>query len=308
MTEPNSPRPDTTVLRDFAVARNTVTGSSVRMISRQPTAADRNPGRHTRKRKIIERTLGIAFPVVLITLWQIASVRGWIDRRFYPAPSDIVAEMRATFRNNPKKNWWIDIGVSVRRMLWGYFWGVLLGLLFGFLLGMSRLLRATIGPTLNALYTVPKLALIGIFLIILGFDEKPIIAVVAVTVFFFVWIQTESAVVYVPEGFREAARSFNANRWQMFRHVILPSALPSIFVGLRVAAGVAVLTLIGSEFVFAPGNQGIGYRINNARQILDPKQAYVGLVVAALLGVLFIAIIRMLGRLLTPWAPKDSVG
>lgn len=283
-----------------------VTARQANTITRRPSAADRDPGKFDRRRRIIERTLGIAFPVLLIAFWQLASSRGWLDRRFYPSPSEIVTEMRNTFKENPKKNWWIDIGISVRRMLLGYGWGVLFGLLFGFVLGSSRLVRATIGPTLNALYTVPKLALIGVFLIIFGYEETPVIVIVAVTVFFFVWIQTEAAVTHVPYGFREAARSFGTNRMQMFRHVILPSALPSVFVGLRVAAGVAVLTLIGVEMVFAPKSQGIGYRINNARQIFDTKQAYVGLVVAAILGVVFIAVVRLIGRLLTPWAPKDA--
>ena len=296
-------------LGDLAIGRaaeSAATPRGARTITRRATAADRDPGRYDRKRRTVERTLGIAFPIVLIVLWQLASSRGWIDRRFYPSPSDIVTEMKATFKQNPKKNWWIDVGVSVRRMLWGYGWGVLFGLLFGFVLGTSRLIRATISPTLNALYTVPKLALIGVFLIIFGFGETPIIVIVAVTVFFFVWIQTEAAVTHVPHSFREAARSFGTNRFQMFRHVILPAALPSVFVGLRVAAGVAVLTLIGAEMVFAPESKGIGYRINNARQIFDTKQAYVGLVVAAVLGVVFITIVRLIGRALTPWAPKDS--
>jgi sulfonate transport system permease protein len=171
---------------------------------------------------------------------------------------------------------------------------------------MARLLRATLEPTLNGLYTVPKLALISIFLIVMGFDNKPLIFVVAVTVFFFVWIQTQAAVVSIEPSYREAARSFGSSRWQMFRHVVLPAALPQIFVGLRVAAGVAVLTIIGAEFVFTPDSRGIGYRINFARTILDPKQAYVGLVVAGVLGALFIWIIKILGRLASPWVRDDT--
>jgi ABC-type nitrate/sulfonate/bicarbonate transport system permease component len=92
----------------------------------------------------------------------------------------------------------------------------------------------------------------------------------------------------------------------MFRHVILPASLPQIFVGLRVAAGVAVLTIIGVEFVFAPGTKGIGYRIVNARQTLDPKQAYVGLVVAGVFGVVFVMVIKWVGKLLLPWARDDD--
>ncbi len=130
--------------------------------------ADRDPVGHQRRRRILETSLAIGFPLALLVLWQVASVEGWINRTFYPAPTDIFAEMRDTFQENPKGNWWIDIGISVRRMLWGYFWGVLVGLAFGVSMGMSRTLRVMLEPTLNALYTVPKLALIGIFLIILG--------------------------------------------------------------------------------------------------------------------------------------------
>jgi sulfonate transport system permease protein len=142
--------------------------------------------------------------------------------------------------------------------------------------------------------------------LILGFGEEPIITVIAVTVFFFVWIQTMVAVVSVPGNFREAASSFGARRRQIFRHVLFPASLPQVFVGLRIAAGVAVLTLIGVEFVFAPGNAGVGYVINQGRQILLPRQTYMGIVVAALMGVIFISIIKVLGRVAAPWAESDT--
>jgi sulfonate transport system permease protein len=78
-----------------------------------------------------------------------------------------------------------------------------------------------------------------------------------------------------------------------------------VFVGLRVAAGVAVLTLIGVEFVFSPGEAGIGYVINQGRVVLLPRQTYMGIIIAALMGVIFISIVKWIGRLLTPWAPHD---
>lgn len=199
-----------------------------------------------------------------------------------------------------------DVWASVVRVLWGYFWGALLGLLLGYWMGMSHLARAALEPTLNAFYTVPKLALIGVFLLILGFNERPVIVVIALTVFFFVWIATMTAVMAVPKGFREAAVSFGANKWQLFRQVLLPGSLPQVFVGLRVAAGVTVLTVIGIEFVFAPGGRGIGYRINLGRQVLDPGQMYVAIIIASLLGVLFVWIVRRIGRLVAPWAREDE--
>lgn len=282
-----------------------VAGDAVRTERRTPSAADRDPAGFLRRRRIRDTILAIGFPVVMLTLWQVVASAGWIDRRFYPPPTDIMGEIQRTFQDNPKGNWWVDIGISVRRMMWGYGWGVLFGLVIGVMMGMFRTLRVTLEPTLNALYTVPKLALIGIFLIVLGFDEKPLIAVIAVTVFFFVWMQSMAAVMTVPERLQETARSFESSKLQLFRHVIFPSALPQIFLGLRVSAGVAVLTLIGAEFVYSPGLRGIGYRINNARTVLDPLQAYVGLLVAAVLGVVFVAVIKLIGRLVTPWAAND---
>ena len=88
------------------------------------------------------------------------------------------------------------------------------------------------------------------------------IVVIAITVFFFVYLQTNAAVRGVGESFREAGLSLGAGRWQMFRHVIFPASLPQVFVGLRISAGVAVLTVIGAEFAYTPYSKGIGYRIN----------------------------------------------
>ncbi len=136
----------------------------------------------------------------------------------------------------------------------------------------------------------------------MGFDDTPLIAVIAVTVFFFVWIQSMAAVMSVSTQLQEAALSFGSSRWQLFRHVVFPASLPQIFVGLRVSAGVGVLVMIGSEFVFAPGAQGVGYRINNARTVFDPLQAYVGLVVSAVLGVVFVSLIKLLAYIALPWS------
>ena len=272
------------------------------VLVRQPGRLEENPRGHRRRRHAIEIGLAVGVPIVLIALWQVASTQGWIDRRLYPAPTDIIDETRLQFDQQDR---WNDVWVSTRRVLLGYAWGAGFGLAFGYLMGVSRLMRVALEPTLNALYTVPKLAILPLFLLIFGFKERPVIAVIAVTVFFFVWIQAMAAVVTVPEGYREAAASFGASRWQAFRHVLFPASLPQVFVGLRVAAGVAVLTLIGVEFVFAPGETGIGYVINQGRIIFLPRQTYMGIIIAALMGVIFISIVKWIGRLLTPWAPHD---
>jgi sulfonate transport system permease protein len=269
----------------------------------RPGRAELDPAGFRRRRRIVDLTLAIGVPALLIALWQVAASQGWVDRRFYPAPSDIVSHGRYMFA---ERDLWGHTWVSTRRILYGFAWGASVGVVLGVLMGRLRLVRVALEPMLMVLYTVPKLSLLPVFLIILGFRERPVIAVLAVTVFFFVWISTVTAVMGVPATYHDAARSFRTSRWGTFRHVVLPAAIPQIFVGLRIAAGVAALTLIGIEFVFAPGNQGVGYVINQSRQLLLPQQAYVGIVIAALIGVVFTTTVRIIGRLLTPWAPKDE--
>ncbi|MEY4228821.1 MAG: hypothetical protein RLZ84_1413, partial [Actinomycetota bacterium] len=255
-----------------------------------PTAADRDPVKYNRRRRTTEVTLAIAVPVVLLVFLQIGADQEWWSRIFYPSVTDVVRELRSMFT---ERDFAYDLWVTIRRLMLGYIFGSLVGLLFGFVLGLNRLTRKALEPLLNALYTVPKIALLSPLLIAFGFYDKPIVVLIAITVFFFVWVPTQSAVMSVQASFREAATVFGVNRWQMFRHVMLPATLPSIFVTLRVAISVAILTVIGVEFVFAPQARGLGYIINDARSTLSSRVAWAGILIASVLGVTFTWIVRI---------------
>lgn len=278
------------------------TGRAVSGIIRKPKNFDIDPVRYGRRRHLLYNSLGIAVPVLLLLLWEAASRNGWIDRRLYPSPTDCWDRMFLLFR---EKNFKYDLQLTIKRMLIGYFWGCLVGLGFAYLLGMVPIVRAALEPMLNALYTVPKIALLSPILIIFGFTDMPIYVLIAITVFFFAWVPTQASVLSVSESFREAAKSFGCSRWQTFRHVIWPSTLPGLFVTLRVAASVAVLSVIGVEYVFSANSRGLGYQLNNARNTLELKTAYTGIVFAALIGVIFQWIVRRLGRIVVRWEKED---
>lgn len=270
-------------------------------IRRVPGIAEIAPRRSNRRRRIVELTLAVLFPAILIGIWQAASSFDWIDSRLYPSPFEIVGKTRDLFSERDLAS---DVWISVQRILWGYFWGALSGLVVGVGMGMFRLFRRTAEPTLVAMYTVPKLALLPIYLTVFGFGETTVIALIATTVFFFVWLSAMAAVMAVPEEYREAANSFGANRLQLFGHVILPAALPQIFVGLRLAAGVSVLMLVGVEFVL--GGDGLGHVINGGRLLGLIEQTYVGIAIVAVIGVIFTALVRLAGRLVSPWSTEDG--
>jgi sulfonate transport system permease protein len=290
----------------------TVTGSettgategarSATAVIRSPKAYDVDPVRYGRRRSVLYNSLGVGVPILLLLLWEAASRNGWIDRRLYPSPTDCWDRMFLLFR---EKDFKYDLQLTIKRLFIGWVWGCLIGLVFAYVLGMSRVVRAALEPTLNALYTVPKIALLSPLLIIFGFTDTPIYVLITITVFFFVWVPTQASVLSVSESFREAAKSFGCSRWQAFRHVIWPSTLPGLFVTLRVAASVAVLSVIGVEYVFSPKSRGLGYQINNARNTLELKTAYTGIVFAALIGVIFQWIVRRIGRLIIRWEKED---
>jgi sulfonate transport system permease protein len=286
---------------DAVSASHSPTPSGQRLI-REARGYDKDPVGHQRRRRIVYTILGIAVPVGLLAFWQIAASNGTINPKFYPSPTDNLRQLQQMFED---RGFATDLRLTLKRQLWGWFWGCLFGVLFAYILGMVRIARAALEPTLNALYTVPKITLLTPFLIIFGFKDTPVIIVIATTVFFFAWVPTQASVMSVSESYREAATSFGANRWQMFRHVIWPATLPGLFVTLRVAVSVSVLSVIGIEFAYAPQSRGLGHVINTARQTFEPKIAYAGIFVAAVLGVVFQAIVKRIGRLVVRWEKED---
>jgi sulfonate transport system permease protein len=268
---------------------------------REPGPAERDPVRKNRIDRTLEIGLAVAVPVVFLALWQAAAHYGWIDGRLYPTPQDIARAGWDQFAHGEVRH---DTWVTMRRTLIGWSIGSTIGLAMGTLMGSLRLVRKALEPSLDALYVVPKLALLPILMNIFKLGEGPVIALVAVTVFFFVWISTMAAVMAVPAGYRETGAAFGVSRWQMFRHVTAPAAAPQVVVGLRVAAGVAVLVIVAAEQIAA--HDGLGYLIFHSRDLFLNEEMYVGIVVVALFGVLFAEAIRQVGRWLTPWARDDG--
>lgn len=280
----------------------TLTDTAPSTLVRAPRRDAEQTARQLRRRRLVDVVIAAAVPVALIGLWQLGSTVDWLDERIYPSPTSIVADGWELALDGGLHE---HILSTLRNVLTGYVLGSIIGFVIGTAMGTLRVVRVALEPMLNALYVVPKLALLPIFLTIFGFGEAPKVVLVGVTVFFFVWIETMEAMASVPEGHREAARSFDVSPWQMFRHVLLPAALPRLFVGLRIAMGVAVLVMIAAEFLV--GDTGLGYLIFNSRRLFLIGQTYVGIVVVAALGVVLAGIVTWVGDRLTPWHDRQSV-
>lgn len=243
-----------------------------------------------------EHVVAALSPLVVLVLWQM--LVGWsiLDRRFFPLPTTV---LHALWTLAQSGRLWHETSITLYRVGVGFVIGTAAGVALGLVMGMSRLVRAFFDPIISGLYVIPKIAVLPLVMLIVGIGDESKIVIVAIGVFFIVVINTTAAVLAIEPIYLDAGRNFGANRAQMFRHVVLPGALPSIFTGLRLAAGIALITIIAAEFVEA--NRGLGYLIWQSWNTLVVENMYAGLVVVGLLGVAFAVLVALAARLAMPW-------
>lgn len=243
------------------------------------------------------KLLGFIVPITLLALWQIGSTVGFINPLFFPAPSRIFI---VGYERIIDGTLFAELFSTLYRLSLGFAIGAVLGYVFGLTMAINNLLRQLFEPLLSAIYTIPKIVLLPIFLILFGFGNPPKIALIALTVFFYVWVNTLGSVRNIPSEYFAIARTITKKRLSVVRHVVIPASLPSVFTGLRIGIAVATLITISAEFIV--GDSGLGYLIFNSRRLLKFEDAYVGIVVVGLLGFLLQNLVKYLGRKVTPWS------
>jgi ABC-type nitrate/sulfonate/bicarbonate transport system permease component len=270
-------------------------------VSAEPSATDlaAPPVRPTAWRPP-DLLLSALTPLVLLALWEALARAGAIDSRFFPEPSRIWDAARKLVASGELM---LHLQASLYRILAGFAIGALVGIPVGLALGSFRLARVMFDPILSGLYVIPKIAILPLLMLIFGLGEGSKVAIVALGTFFVVAINSLAGVRQVEPILIEAGRNFGARGLNMFRHVILPGALPSIFTGLRLGAGTALLVIIAAEFVAA--NEGIGYLIWRSWSTLVTENMFVGFVVIAILGIALAWLIQQAARLVMPWQAEE---
>ena len=249
-------------------------------------------------RDLGQRLLPWVVPVGLIALWQIASSLGWLSTRVLPAPSEVI---KAGWALSVSGELWTHVKVSAWRALAGLAIGGGLGLVFGLLTGSVKFFETLLDSTIQMVRNIPALALIPLVILWFGIDETAKLFLIAVSVFFPIYINTFHGIRNVDPGLIEMGRTYGLSRWQLYREVILPGALSSILVGLRFSLGLMWVILIVAETISAQA--GIGYLTMNAREFLQTDVVLVGILLYALLGKLADIFARGLERYWLRWHP-----
>ncbi|HEY8602535.1 MAG TPA: 1,4-dihydroxy-2-naphthoate octaprenyltransferase [Thermomicrobiales bacterium] len=231
--------------------------------------------------RLAERLLSLLSPLLLLALWEIAARIGWLNRQFFPAPSSIVGTFGILWDRGTIGE---ALGATTQRVLLGFVWGTVPAILLGLVLGLSRPLRVALLPIANILYSLPKIAILPLVLLVLGIGETSKIVVTAISVFFLILLNTVAGVQGIDRLLFDVARDFGASRWQAYRTVALPGALPLILAGCKLGLGFALIVVVGTEFVASGAHSGVGVLIWESWQVLNIEAMYVGLILTAALG------------------------
>lgn len=241
-------------------------------------------------------------PTVVVLAWQIASTTGWLSSRILPSPEGVV---EAFWQLSSSGELWQHLAVSSWRALTGFAIGGSIGLSLGLISRLSRWGERLLDTSIQMLRNVPHLALIPLVILWFGIDEGAKIFLVALGTLFPMYINTWHGIRNIDRGLVEMARSYGLSGFALFRHVILPGALPSMMVGVRFALGLMWLTLIVAETISA--SSGIGYLAMNAREFLQTDVVVVAIILYALLGKLADVSAQWLERIWLRWNPAYFV-
>ncbi len=237
-------------------------------------------------------------PLLVLIIWQAGSELGLIRATVLPAPSDVaLAGWRLLLSGELLRN----VGVSAWRAGLGFTIGGAIGFALGLLNGLSDLSQRLLDTSLQMVRNVPHLAMIPLVILWFGIGEEAKLFLVALGVFFPVYVNTLHGVRSVDPHLIEMAGAYGMSSRALIRRVILPGALPSVFVGVRYGLGITWLTLIVAETISA--TSGIGYMAMNAREFLMVDVVVFAILIYALLGKVADSVTRLLERRCLAWNP-----
>jgi len=245
----------------------------------------------------VSRRYGPALVLVLAGLaaWELAVRALHVPEYLLPAPSAVAADLREDGRLLLDSSW-----VTLREMALGFAIAVAAGLALALLLHLSGTLRQALYPILIGSQTVPVVVLAPILVILLGFDLAPKLVIVALICFFPIVVNGVDGLRSVDADLVRMMRTLDASRWALLKRVELPSALPPLFSGMRVAATYAAIGAVFGEW--SGSSAGLGYVMLQATPNLDTPRIFAAVVILTLLSLALFLLVSLLERVLVPWA------
>jgi len=240
--------------------------------------------------------LGLALPVGLAVVWEIIVRLGFSDGRLVPPPSRIYQEFAELAQSGELLR---HVIATLLRVTAGFGFGTVAGTLLGAIAGYSALVRRVIDPSLQGLRAVPSIAWIPLFILWLGIFETSKVALIAVGVFFPIYLGVMGAVLSVDRKIVEVGRAFRLSGAAMVRRILLPAVLPAYVVSIRAGLGLGWMFVIAAEFMGA--SEGLGYLLIDGQQLGKPAEIVAAILAFAVLGKITDAIVVLASAPFLRW-------
>lgn len=225
------------------------------------------------------RLIGVLFIAALVALWELSATLEWISPMSWPRMSSVVVTLWELILSGELLK---ELVASLWRMFVGYFIGVGLGVLVGLLMGSFRVIYNLLEPITEILRPIPSPAYVPIAILFLGIDDEMKVFMIAFSTFFPVLLNTYSGVRSVDPVQLQTASTFGVKGGKLLWQIVLPSAAPYIFTGMRVSLAVALIVMVISEMVAA--SNGVGYFVLAAQRGFKVKEMFAGVVTLAVIG------------------------
>lgn len=246
-----------------------------------------NTGEKTLAEKILR--CGVISWIIIFVIWGLGSLN--YDEYFLPSPYETWVGIKTLWKDGTLQ---LDIIASVSRVVRGWILAVLIGVPLGLLVGSFKHVRWLIEPILSFFRFVPAIALTTLFLMWFGVGDKSKIALIIYASFFPIFVNTIAGVVSMDHALIEAASCLGASRARVFFTVMVPSAVASIFTGIRLGLGSSIICIIAAEMLV--GSDGLGYLINSSKLYYKTGWAFAGIVSLALIGFFADRLLQFIGK------------
>jgi len=247
-----------------------------------------------------KKILGTVSVVLFLAVWElVGNVYQWINPLFMSAPSLILKAAIELFRSGEI---WNDLYVSGVEFFWGFILSVVVGIPFGIAVGWYKRAAYIFDPFVNAMNATPRVALLPLIIIWLGIGILSKVGIIFLGSVFPLMINTRDGVKTTPVNLLNAAKSFGASQWQIFGSVVLPSTLPFILTGLRLAVGRALIGVFVGELYAATA--GIGFMVTVAGATFQTDKVFVGILIFIIVGLIGTNALDRVERRFDKWRPK----
>ena len=236
--------------------------------------------------------------VAVVVAWEaLVRLRG-IAPIYLPAPSSVFVYLSRMIADGSMP---YHLGITLLRIFVGFGLAAVFGIALGVLMGMSRTIARVADVWIAALYPLPKISLIPLLIIWVGTGEAYKIVISAVSAFFPIVISTYSGIRQTDRGLIKAAKDLGANARQIQLKVVIPGAIPSIFAGLHLGMGIAIILVVAAEMIGGSSQGGMGWLLISSGQVMETEKVFASLIVLAIVGAVVIKLQQWIDRKVAPW-------